>query len=135
MLLNRLSLLFALACAGAGLAHSQTIDFTATPATWQQHLDQQTTGAAASAVLYSRCATDANMQTAHNRIGVRLRLAIAALSADFGADEAETSGYASEAYRTKVAALWQSTAGAPCSSHTRLFDLSRAFGYPAERFK
>lgn len=137
MLLNRFPQVFALVVTGlcANWVSAQSVDFDAVPTTWQQHLDQQTTGAAASAVLYSRCANDANMQAAHNRIGTRLRLVLATLSGDFGASEAETSAYANEAYRTKVAALWQSTSGSPCSSYTRLVDLSRAFGYPAERFK
>lgn len=130
--------LFALLVGGGSTlvpVSAQDIDFNALPTTWQQHLDQQTTGAAASAVLHSRCATDAQMHSAHSRIGQRLRLVLATLASDFAVAEDTVSAYAEDAYRTKVAALWQSTEGVPCARHTRLVDLSRAFGYPADRFK
>jgi hypothetical protein len=104
-------------------------DFEKAPSTWQEHLDLQTSAAASSTVLHYRCAGPAAQEAALSATGRRLRDVLVAL-APLGADARTAHGYAADAYRINVSALWQSTEGAPCSGLSRLRDLARYVGYP-----
>lgn len=102
----------------------------AQPASWQELVDRQTTGAAASAVLVSRCSDEPARDAAHQRMGSTLRTALKGISQAAQVPRASVEAYAAESYRTKIHALWQSTEGHPCVRMDRLNDLAWHFGYP-----
>lgn len=121
-------------CTAALLCTSPVLaqDFNRAPSTWQEHLDLQTSGAAASIILHLRCADDESQKQALEVVGQRLAQIIDSLRS-LGAEEAPARSYASNAYRTKMAALWQSSSSSRCTELQRLQDLARYLGYPLPR--
>lgn len=122
----------ALALAAASCIPVQAQDFNKAPSTWQEHLDLHTSGAAASIVLHLRCADEYSQNEALQAVGQRISQIIDSLRS-LGAEEAPARTYANSAYRTKVAAIWQSSSSVQCTELTRLKDLARYLGYPLPR--
>lgn len=127
LLLQLPRVLVAVFAASSWVAQAQ--DFERAPSTWQEHLDLQTSAAASSTVMHFRCVDAAAQNAALERTGVRLGEVLQAV-VPLGATYQEAHDYASDAYRRKISALWQSSSQTPCAGLTRLRDIASYAGYP-----
>lgn len=86
-------------------------------------MDLLTAGAAASVVSMHACAGQIYSDNANQYAATKLKMA-----ADRMPDTEAAYEYATQAFETKVKALWQSTGG-DCSRTTRLVDIARGTGF------